>query len=131
MLYICSFMMYAIASDTNGRQRLKRKQDPGKDPFFMAQKRLISVNFWKDNYIADLDLPEKALFNYLLTNPATNVAGIYEINLREVAFDTKADLDFVQKAIDKFQRDGKVQYYKGWLLIRNWIKNQSMNPSMV
>lgn len=96
----------------------------------MANNRQVSTNFWKDNYVVDLDPTEKLLFLYLLTNPKTNVAGIYEINLREVSFDTGYDIEMVKRIFNRFERDGKVQYENGYILLTNWVKHQSMNPSV-
>lgn len=92
--------------------------------------RYISTNYWKDNYIADLDPTEKLLFVYLLTNPKTNIAGVYEINIREIAFDTGIDKDMVLKIMERFTADGKASYVSGYVLMKNWVKHQSMNPSV-
>jgi hypothetical protein len=96
----------------------------------MAHNRYISTNFWKDNYVVDLDPSEKLLFLYFLTNPKTNIAGMYEINLREVAFDTGFDIDMIRKVVERFDRDGKMVYRGGYLILRNWVKHQSLNPSV-
>jgi hypothetical protein len=96
----------------------------------MAQNRWVSTNFWKDTYVSDLDPVEKLLFLYLLTNPRTNIAGIYEISIREMAFDTGIDKDMIAKVIDRFQRDKKAYYSRGWITMLNWFRHQSMNPKM-
>lgn len=97
----------------------------------MAKQRMISTNFWKDSYVVDLDPSEKLLFNYLLTNPYTNVAGIYELNIREIAFDTGIDKSMVEKIIERFAADDKLTYKNNWLMLTNFIKHQSLNPSVV
>lgn len=96
----------------------------------MANNRQVSTNFWKDNYVVELDPTEKLIFLYLLTNPKTNVAGVYEINFREVSFDTGFEVEMVKRVIARFERDGKVQYENGYILLTNWVKHQSMNPSV-
>jgi len=96
----------------------------------MAQNRYVDTNFWKDTYVIDLDPIEKLMFLYLLTNPRTNIAGIYEISLREIAFDTGIDRDMVQKILDRFKRDKKIYYHRGWLALYNWIKHQALNPKV-
>lgn len=96
----------------------------------MASNRFISTNFWKDTYVIDLDPIEKILFLYLLTNPNTNIAGIYEISLRQIAFDTGIDKDMVAKILERFERDKKLQYRNGWMALNNWIKHQSINPKV-
>jgi hypothetical protein len=96
----------------------------------MATQRLVNTNFWKDTYIIDLDPTQKLLFLYFLTNPRTSLAGVYEISLREVAFDTGIDRDMVEKILNKFCADGKMYYAKGWLVLRNFVKHQRVNPSI-
>ncbi len=96
----------------------------------MANQRLVNTNFWKDTYIIDLDPTQKLLFLYFLTNPRTSLAGVYEISLREVAFDTGIDRDMIEKILIKFCVDGKMYYGRGWLVLRNFVKHQRMNPSI-
>lgn len=96
----------------------------------MANNRYLNTNFWKDTYVIDLDPIQKLLFIYLLTNPRTNIAGIYEIAVREIAFDTGIDKDMVLKILDKFITDEKIIYKKGWLVMQNWLKHQSLNPKV-
>lgn len=96
----------------------------------MAYVRMINTNFWKDTYVIDLDPTEKLLFLYLLTNPRTTIAGIYEISLREMAFDTGIDRDMVQKILDRFIRDEKIIFKKNWIAMQNWLKHQAKNPKV-
>ena len=39
--------------------------------------RYIKTKFWDDSYIIELNPHEKLLFLYLITNPLTNIAGVY------------------------------------------------------
>lgn len=96
----------------------------------MAQNRYVSTNFWKDNYVVELDPTEKLIFIYLLTNPKTNIAGIYEINIREIAFDTGFDVEVVRRALEKFMVEDRIVVAEGWLGLKNWQKHQSINPSV-
>lgn len=97
----------------------------------MATQRLVNTNFWKDNYISNLDPTEKLLFLYFITNPQTTLAGIYEINIREVAFDTGIDREMVLKILGRFCRDGKMYFERDWLVLSNFIKHQRLNPSII
>jgi len=96
----------------------------------MSKKRYIDTKFWDDNYIIDKDPIEKLLFLYLLTNTLTNIIGIYEISLRRIAFDTGIDSEMVKKILDRFTVDDKIKYINGWIVIKNFIKNQLSNPSV-
>lgn len=96
----------------------------------MSKSRYIDTHFWKDNYIIELDPSEKLLFLYLLTNPNTSISGIYELNIRQIAFDTGFDREMIIKIINRFERDGKVWYKNGWVILKNFVKHQRLNPSI-
>jgi hypothetical protein len=96
----------------------------------MAKQRVVSTKFWDDTYIIDLDPIEKLMFLYFLTNPLTNICGIYEITLRRIAFDTGIDKEMVLKILERFKKDEKVYYLDGYIVLKNFIKNQSLNPSV-
>lgn len=96
----------------------------------MATQRLVNTNFWRDSYVINLDPIEKLLFLYFLTNPATTLAGVYEVDVRLVALDTGIDRDMVVKIMARFCKDGKMYYEKGWLILMNFVKHQRLNPSI-
>jgi hypothetical protein len=97
----------------------------------MSKKRYVNTVFWDDAYITNLDPSEKLIFIYLLTNPCTNIAGVYQIPLKRIALDTGIDRDMCSKIIDRFQSDGKILYIDGWIAIKNFIKHQNFNSPMV
>ena len=97
----------------------------------MAKNRMINTRFWDDQYVSDLDPIEKLLFLYLLTNPATNICGVYEIPLKTIAMDTGIEKEMVQKVLTRFERDGKVIYRNGWVAIVNFIKHQNQKSPQV
>lgn len=96
----------------------------------MAKERMVNTKFWDDTYIVNLDPIEKLLFLYFITNPLTNISGVYEIQLRRIAFDTGIDKDMVQKIIERFSRDNKIFYEEGWVGIKNFAKHQKNNPKI-
>ncbi len=97
----------------------------------MSKQRLINTKFWDDAYISNLDPIEKLLFLYLLSNPLTNILGIYEIELRRIAFDTGIDKDMILKIFERFEKDCKVVYVNGHIVIINFLKHQNIqNPKM-
>jgi hypothetical protein len=96
----------------------------------MAKERVVSTKFWDDSYIIGLDPIEKLIFLYLLTNPLTNISGIYEISIKRIGFDTGIDRDMVIKIFDRFETSKKIIYRDGWVIIVNFIKNQKNNPSV-
>ena len=96
----------------------------------MAKNRFVNTKFWDDPYIAHLPPYEKLLFLYLLTNPLTNIAGIYEIETRRMVFDTGIEEALIVSILKNFEANKKIFYRKGWVVIVNFIKNQSLNPKV-
>lgn len=96
----------------------------------MKKLRSVNTHFWDDQYVVELDPIEKLLFLYFLTNPLTNLAGVYEIPLKRIAFDTGIDKDMVRKIIDRFSKDDKIHFLDGYIIMINHRKNQNVNPSI-
>lgn len=96
----------------------------------MAKQRYIKDSFWIDPYIQELWQVEKLLFLYLLTNQNVNIAWIYEITERQMCFDTWIEKDRLLQAVYKLSEDKKIVYKNNRMIIINFIKNQSMNPSV-
>lgn len=97
----------------------------------MAKLRFVNTYFWMDGYIVELDPTEKLLFLYLLTNPLANIAGCFEITVRQIAFDTGISTVDVQRSLQKFEKDGKLIHRDGWLFLANFLKNQNLNKNML
>ncbi len=93
--------------------------------------RSINTKFWDDSYVIDLSPLEKYLFLYLLTNIHTNLAGVYEITSKKIAFDTGLEKIEIEKILKKFSDDKKIIYQDGFIIIKNYLKNQSFNSSMI
>lgn len=92
----------------------------------MAKQRYISTSFWDDEWVQELDPSEKFLYIYLLTNPLTNIAGIYKITKRRIVFDTGFNQDTIEKILKRFSHDGKVHYRNNYMIITNWTKHQKL-----
>lgn len=91
---------------------------------------MINTRFWIDDYIADLDPTEKLLFLYFLTNPYTDICGVYEVPLKHVALETGIDKEMVIKILGRFEKDGKIFYQNGWVAMVNFAKHQLKNPKV-
>lgn len=96
----------------------------------MAKVRVINTRFWVDDYTSNLDPIEKLLFFYFLTNQATEICGIYELPLKTIATESGIDRDMVTRILERFSRDEKIYYVNGWVAIVNFIKHQTLNPSV-
>lgn len=97
----------------------------------MAKKRYVDTRFWIDDYVSNLDPVEKLLFLYLLTNPFTDISGVYEIPVKNIALDSGIDKEMVIKILKRFEKDKKIFYKEGWVAIKNFQKHQNtQNPKI-
>jgi hypothetical protein len=91
----------------------------------------VNDEFWTDTYVEDLDPSEKLIFLYLITNPLCNIAGIYEIKIKRIAYETGFDKEMVEKILGRFEKDQKIIRKNDWIIICNFVKNQANNPSVL
>lgn len=92
--------------------------------------RSINTKFWDDPYIRQKNNNEKLLYLYLLTNSLTNMAGIYEITIDRMSFDTGVKKEIIKKALEGFQRDNKIYFIDNYIILKNFMKNQNYNTNM-
>lgn len=95
----------------------------------MAKQRYINTRFWSDNFVSELNPLDRYLFLYFLTNEHTNIAGIYELPLKTISFETGLELDMLKKMIKRLAE--KVMYIDGWVCIKNFQKHQSSTSEKV
>jgi hypothetical protein len=92
----------------------------------MAKQRYVQDSFWTDPYIERLTPDEKLVFLHLLTNPQCNVAGVYELRAKRLAYETGYDTEVVETILKRFQKDKKIIRFKEWIVIVNHIKHQNL-----
>jgi len=96
----------------------------------MSKHRIVATCFWDDPYIMKLDPSEKLLFLYFLTNPVTEICGVYQISIKRISFDTGFEQDMVRMILGRFEKDGRCLYRDGWIAMHNWLKHQSRSPGV-
>ena len=94
-----------------------------------SKNRYISTGFWDDAWVQSLDPSEKFVYLYLLTNPLTNIAGIYEITTRRIVFDTGYNSDTIANILKKFEKAGKVFVKDDLIVLVNWPKHQKVSEN--
>ncbi|MBQ3800689.1 MAG: hypothetical protein II837_10370 [Treponema sp.] len=87
-------------------------------------KRYISTSFWDDEWVQTLTFTEKGLYLYLLTNPLTNIAGVYKLADRRIVFDTGLEEKEVRMIMDKFEAAGKAYRYGEFVVLPSWPHHQ-------
>lgn len=92
----------------------------------MALYRNIQTSFWEDAKIVDDFTPEdKYFYLYLFTNPHTNLAGCYEVSVKQMANETGYGKETIEKLIDRFSKEHNVIRYSKEtkeILLLNWHK---------
>lgn len=98
----------------------------------MAQnnKRYFNTFFFEDPYIEEMDPETKLLYLAMILNPHNNFAGCYEISLRKLMSYTGLSEDKVRVGIQKLQEDRKILFSGSWVSLKNFIKNNELNPNM-
>jgi hypothetical protein len=107
--------------------RSPRRALSGSGEQSVSKTRIINTKFWDDSYIVNLNPKEKLIFLYLFTNPVNSIAGVYELPLERVAFDTGISRQKVEESIKKFEVDRKIVCANGWIAVVNFIKHQNRN----
>jgi hypothetical protein len=90
----------------------------------MNKNRYINTKFWDDDYIGELNPHEKLVFIYLLTNANTNIAGVYEITIKKISWDTAIDREEVKQILSKFVNDCKIEKHGDYVVLINFFKHQ-------
>jgi hypothetical protein len=57
--------------------------------------------------------------------------GIYEISLKRISFETGLTDERIIKALKGFETFKKAFYWFGFIVLPNWMKNQSLNTNMI
>ena len=92
----------------------------------MAIYRNIQMSFWTDSKVVDDFTPEDRYFYlYLFTNPHTNLAGCYELSLKQASVETGYSVDSIANLLKRFEEGHKVLCYSRQtkeILLLNWHK---------
>jgi hypothetical protein len=88
----------------------------------MADYRQIHTRIWKDGWFLNLEPDKKLLFIYLFSNERASVAGIYELPLQVISFETGLDAILIEKGIQTFSDAGKVFYEEDVVWVVNLRK---------
>ena len=91
----------------------------------MATHRYVTTSFWKDSWITTLDPSERYIYIYLLTNPSTNISGVYEITDKEISNDTGYTYEVIKIILDKFAQENKCYRMGKYIVLLNWPKHQN------
>ena len=97
----------------------------------MADYRQIHTRIWKDGWFLGLAPAEKLLFIYLFGNERASVAGIYELPLPVICFETGLDEPVIKAGLETFSAAGKVFYENDIVWVVNLRKYNDSGSSKV
>jgi uncharacterized phage protein (TIGR02220 family) len=69
----------------------------------MGIKRVVDTSFWTDGKVDEFSPEDKYFMLYLLTNPFSTQLGIYELSIKQAAFQMGYSVETVKVLIDRFQ----------------------------
>lgn len=96
----------------------------------MDIRRSITCGFWTDGWVESINTEQKLLFLYLLTNPLSNILGIYKISIQRMSFETGINSEAITEYLKDFERLRKAYYIDEFVIIVNHLKHQALNPNM-
>ena len=92
----------------------------------MGIKRIVDTSFWTDGKVDNFTPEDKYFMLYLLTNPFTTQLGIYEISVKQVAFQLGYSMEAVFSLLDRFEKKyGIIAYSKATneIAILNFLRH--------
>ena len=87
--------------------------------------RKINTSFWQDSKISEqMNINERYVFLYLLTNPHTNLSGIYEITRKQICDETGFSKEELNKLMKRLISLKLIHYDEetSEVLITNWSR---------
>ena len=92
----------------------------------MGIKRIVDTSFWTDGKVDEFTPEDKYFMLYLLTNPFTTQLGIYEISIKQAAFQLGYSMDAVKALIDRFENKYGILIYSpktDEIAIKNFLRH--------
>ena len=90
---------------------------------------MVNTRFWNDSFISELNPLDRYLFLYFLTNDKTNICGVYEIPLKTISSETGLELSMIRTMLKRLR--GRIDYIKGWIVVKNFLKYQNTDSPTV
>ena len=92
----------------------------------MGINRMVNTSFWTDGKVDDFTPEDKYFMLYLLTNPYTTQLGIYEISIKQAAFQIGYSEETFIALIERFENKYKmIRYSKetNEIAIKNFLRH--------
>lgn len=95
----------------------------------MGIKRIVDTSFWTDGKVDEFSPEDKYFMLYLLTNPFAKQLGIYEISIKQAAFQMGYSVEAFNALIDRFENKYNMIIYSketNEIAIKNYLRHSVM-----
>lgn len=95
----------------------------------MGIKRIVDTSFWTDGKVDEFSPEDKFFMLYLLTNPFSKQLGIYEISVKQAAFQMGYSVDAFNVLLDRFENKYKMILFSketNEIAILNFLRHSVM-----
>jgi hypothetical protein len=94
-------------------------------------ERRFDTGYWNDPDVMKLPMKAKLLYLYLWTNRHCNQAGLYEIALETIRFETGLDLQDIEELLQELKK--KVAWFpdQNLIWVKNFLHRQSQSPKFL
>ena len=95
----------------------------------MGVKRIVDTSFWTDGKVDEFSPEDKYFMLYLLTNPFSKQLGIYEISIKQAAFQMGYSVDAFRVLLDRFENKYKMILFSretNEIAILNFLRHSVM-----
>lgn len=94
-------------------------------------ERGFNTEFWADTFVESLPPEGKLLYAYLWTNPHCNQAGLYQITLRRMAYETNLPEETLPDLLKLLEPKVKWDPDQHLIWVKNFIKHQCKSPTFL
>ena len=92
----------------------------------MGIKRIVDTSFWTDGKMDDFSPEDRYFYLYLMSNPFSTQLGIYEISIKQVAFQLGYSMHVVKVMLERFQNKYGLFFYDTKTIeiaIKNYLRH--------
>lgn len=99
----------------------------------MAEFTQVQADLWEDPEFEELTPAARLLWLNLLTTPTRNTAGLYQMSVKRMAFETGLGREDITEALAALETLGWIRWDASTSLVwvRNFVKRQPCGPSLV
>tara|TARA_Y100000310_G_scaffold166912_1_gene166612 strand:- start:4339 stop:5145 length:807 start_codon:yes stop_codon:yes gene_type:complete len=94
-------------------------------------RRSFDDGFWGDSFVQTINRDAKLLFLYLWTNKRCNSAGLYEITLKTIAFETGIEIEELTDLLKMLSPKITWNSEQNIIWVRNFLKHQPKSPQFL